>query len=143
MLHASFFGPARLFCPWDFPGKNTGTGCHFFLQGIFPTQGLNPSLLCPLHWQVDSLPLSHLGSLWDTLIIPKRDAYDIENWIFLTTFSLPFLQPGMESFLLKENIFTRGSLSFPFHFVLSLGTQTTVITSPSAQSGTKSSNAIS
>ena len=34
-------------------------GCHFFLQGIFLTQGLNPHLL---NWQVDSLPLSHLGS---------------------------------------------------------------------------------
>ena len=31
----------RILCPWDFPGKNTGLGCHFFLQGIFPTQGLN------------------------------------------------------------------------------------------------------
>ena len=31
-------------CPWDFPGKNTGVGCHFLLQGIFPTQGLNPGL---------------------------------------------------------------------------------------------------
>ena len=26
---------ALLFCPWDFPGKNTGVGCHFLLQGIF------------------------------------------------------------------------------------------------------------
>ena len=34
-----------------FPGKNTGLGCHFFLQGIFPTQRLNPDLLCFLHWQ--------------------------------------------------------------------------------------------
>ena len=24
--------PARLLCPWDFPGKNTGVGCHFLLQ---------------------------------------------------------------------------------------------------------------
>ena len=31
--------PARLLCPWNFPGKNTGEGCHFLLQGIFPTQG--------------------------------------------------------------------------------------------------------
>ena len=23
----------------NFPGKNTGVGCHFLLQGIFPTQG--------------------------------------------------------------------------------------------------------
>ena len=35
-------------------------GCHFLLQGIFLTQGLNPCLLSPLHWHVDSLPLSHL-----------------------------------------------------------------------------------
>ena len=31
--------------PWDFPDKSTGVGCHFLLQGIFPTQGLNPGLL--------------------------------------------------------------------------------------------------
>ena len=24
--------------PWNSPGKNTGPGCHFLLQGIFPTQ---------------------------------------------------------------------------------------------------------
>ena len=30
--------------PWDSPGKNTGVGCHFLLQGIFPTQGLNPRI---------------------------------------------------------------------------------------------------
>ena len=37
--------PARPLCPWDFPGKNTGAGCHTLLQGIFPTQGLNLHLL--------------------------------------------------------------------------------------------------
>ena len=37
--------PARLLCLWDSPGKNTGVGCHFLLQGIFPTQGWNPRLL--------------------------------------------------------------------------------------------------
>ena len=36
--------PARLLCPQDFPGKNTGLGCHFLLQGIFPTQELNLGL---------------------------------------------------------------------------------------------------
>ena len=35
-----------------FPGKSTGLGCHFLLQGIFPTQGSNPCLLRLLHWQV-------------------------------------------------------------------------------------------
>jgi len=34
---------------------------HFLLQGLFPTQGLN---LHFLHWQADSLPLSHQGNLY-------------------------------------------------------------------------------
>ena len=51
--------PTRLLYPWDFPGKNTGMGCHFLLQGIFPTQESNLSLWCLLHWQADALPLRH------------------------------------------------------------------------------------
>ena len=39
--------PARLFCPLDFPGKNTGVGCQFLLQGLLPTQGSNPHLMSP------------------------------------------------------------------------------------------------
>ena len=59
--------PARLFSSRDSPGKNIGVGCLAFLQGIFPTQGLNPFLLHLLPWQVGSLPLvppgmpRHLG----------------------------------------------------------------------------------
>ena len=49
-------------CPWDFPGKNTGMGCHFLLQGIFPTQGSNPHFLHLLHWETDFFPLHQLGS---------------------------------------------------------------------------------
>ena len=37
--------PTRLLPPWDSPGKSIGMGCHFLLQGIFLTQGLNPGLL--------------------------------------------------------------------------------------------------
>ena len=50
--------PASLLCPWDFPGKNSGVGCHSLLQGIFPTQGLNLHLLC------DRRILYHRGSPW-------------------------------------------------------------------------------
>ena len=46
----------------DSLGKNTGVGCHALLQGSFPILRLNPHLLCIPHWQVDSLPLNHLGS---------------------------------------------------------------------------------
>ena len=45
----------------DSSGKNTGVGCHALLQGIFPTQGLNPYHLCLLHWQVGSLPTEPPG----------------------------------------------------------------------------------
>ena len=43
-------------------GKNTAVGCHFLLQGTFPTQGLNLCFLLLLHLKVDSLPLSHQGN---------------------------------------------------------------------------------
>ena len=56
----------RLLWSWDFPGKNTGLHCHFLLRGIFLMQGLNPRLL---HWQADSLPLSHQGSPFNILAL--------------------------------------------------------------------------
>ena len=55
--------PARLLCPWESPGKNTGVGCCALFQGIFPTQGSNSRLLCLLHWQAGSLPLAPPGKL--------------------------------------------------------------------------------
>ena len=56
--------------------RNTGVGCHFLLRGIFPDQGLN---LQVLHWQADSLPLSHQGQPWTSL----RSCYHemIAYWI--------------------------------------------------------------
>ena len=56
--------PPRLLCPGGlFPRQGPGMGCHFLLQGIFPTQGPNPHILCLLRWQVNALPLSHLVNL--------------------------------------------------------------------------------
>ena len=52
--------PARLLCPWDSPGENTGVGSLSLLQGIFPTQGSHPSLL---HCRQILYHLSHQGSL--------------------------------------------------------------------------------
>ena len=45
--------------PWNFPSKSTRVGCHFLLQGIFPTQGSNPGLP---HWRQTLYCLSHQGS---------------------------------------------------------------------------------
>ena len=53
---------ARLLCPWEFPGKSTGVGYHFPLQGIFLTQGSKLHLLCLLHCRWILYLLSHWGS---------------------------------------------------------------------------------
>ena len=63
LLRAHGLQPTRLLCSWDLPGKNTGAGCHFLLQGTFLTQR---SYLHLLQWQADSLLLSHQGILWHT-----------------------------------------------------------------------------
>ena len=47
-----------LLSSWDFPGKNW-SWFHFLHQGIFLTRWLSSHLL---HWQSDSLLLSHQGS---------------------------------------------------------------------------------
>ena len=51
----------RLLCPWDFPSRNTGVGCHFLLWGIFLTdpgiKSKSPAL------QADSLPFEPV--YWD------------------------------------------------------------------------------
>ena len=57
--------PARLLCPWDSPGKNTGVGCHFLFQGNLPDPGIKPAL------QADSFQLCHLGSSNITLSYSK------------------------------------------------------------------------
>ena len=75
-LHATLWTAAcqAPLCPWDSPGKNAGVGCHVLLQGIFPTQGWNPGMLCLLHWQVVSLLLAPPGKLQKTdFIVFKKE----------------------------------------------------------------------
>ena len=100
--------PTSLLCPWNFPGKITGMGCHFLLQGIFPTQGSNLHLLCLLHWQADSLPLHHLGSL---------------NILNLISFKVTLCQPStlikpqiLNSYLKIEDIKLINTVNLKFCF---------------------------
>ena len=58
----------RLLCLWDSPGKNTGVGYYFFLQGIFPTQGSN---WCLFHCKQIPYCLSHQGSLSQNQEVPQ------------------------------------------------------------------------
>ena len=76
--------PARLLCPWDSAGKNTGLGCHVLLQGLFLTQGSNLGLL---HCRWILYCLSHQGSPWymeRALQKPYRCIrfFIWENWTF-------------------------------------------------------------
>ena len=56
LLQAHGLWPARILCPWDSPGKNTGVGYHALHQGIFLAQGSNQHLLGLLYWQANSPP---------------------------------------------------------------------------------------
>ena len=60
-LHPTDYNLPGSVCPWDSSGKNTGVECLVLLQGIFPTEGLNPSLLCLQHRQAGSLLLVSPG----------------------------------------------------------------------------------
>ena len=51
--------PHGLYSPWNSAGQNTGVGIHYLLQGIFPTQGLDPGLL---HCRWSLYQLSHKES---------------------------------------------------------------------------------
>ena len=58
--------PTRLLCLQDFPGQNTGVGCHFLLQGIFPTRGSNPALP---HCRWILCQLSHKGGYSSPILL--------------------------------------------------------------------------
>ena len=81
-----------------FPRQEYGMGCDFLLPGIFPSQISNLCLLCLLHRQADSLPLSHLGSphyvLYSSSMnwmmpthIEKRNLYSVYWFIQMLTSS--------------------------------------------------------
>ena len=99
--------PTGLLCPWDIPGKNAGVGCHFLLQGIFPTQGSNPSFLWLLHWLEDYFATwatlgrgCHLICLqthwefWQFLKVPRRLG---NHWCGSKSPNVEVAQPWFES----------------------------------------------
>ena len=71
----------RLFFPWNFPWQNTRVGCHFLLQGIFPTQGSNLSLL---HCRQTLYHLSHQGN-------------DVFEWNYINILGFPGGAGGKEA----------------------------------------------
>ena len=77
-----------------FSRKEYWSSCHALLQEIIPTQGLNPLLLHPLHWQVGSLPPAPPGVSISLL--------GTHFWIRWCTFSNCFSQPWKEKWWLNN-----------------------------------------
>ena len=94
-------GSTRLLCPWDSPGRNTGKGCHFLLQGIFLTQGSNPRLVYCLHWQLHSLPLAQTlvedAGMWQCR---AHTCTNLSHWTFECALKSLKFSPG--TFLCRE-----------------------------------------
>ena len=97
--------PARLLCPWDSPGKNTGVSCLALLQGIFPTQGSNLILLHLLHWQADSQPLAPPGKP-PHLLHAQQVKHIICN---------PRKRQARQTLLLPSPLYTCGELQTEIH----------------------------
>ena len=73
--------PTRLFCPWDFLGKDTAVGCHFLLQGIFPTQGSNLGLL---HCRQILYRLSYKGNVKIAYLVHKIHLHYTSQYLVFT-----------------------------------------------------------
>ena len=83
----------RFLCPWIFLGRNTGVGCHFLLQGVFLTHGLNPSLSHGRQILYHCTTLEELGLIWGILcrpLIPETNTTElwcIILWLFFRDLS--------------------------------------------------------
>ena len=88
---SSFLQPTRLLCPWDFPGENTGVGCHFLLWGIFPTHCIDRRIL-----YLQATRLFYYEN-FQTYIIVKRTVQRTQSCppLILNTFVLSSLHPSI------------------------------------------------
>ena len=94
----------RFLRPWDFPDKSTGVGCHFLLQGIFPTQGSNPGLL---NCRQMLYHLSHQGFL----LLSFKNSLDILDISPLSHMWFQIFSPSL-SFHPLNRILCRAKLCF-------------------------------
>ena len=106
--------PTTFLCPWDSSDKNTGVVCHALLQGLFPTQRLNSSLLCLLHWQVVSLPLAPPGN------IPSRPHQHMLIFYYHVSYpKIPVMLPlKILLYLSFSSLFLAFTAVTAFYFVL-------------------------
>ena len=85
LLESCGLQPARLLCPWNSPGKNTGVGCHFLPQGISPPRDRSQTAHTQMgHLQVDSLLTEQPGK---PLVLVTQSCPNLCN---LMDWSIPF-----------------------------------------------------
>ena len=128
--------PHGLYSSWNSPGQNTRVGSLSLLQGIFPTQGLNPGLL---HCRQILYQLSHKGSpgILEWLAYPfSRRSSRPRNWIgvsciaggFFTNWAIrevlgmvqPLVYPNMYSINMAESILPLSTLNPSGNEVISM-----------------------
>ena len=77
--------PARLLCPWDFPGKNAGVGCLALLQGIFLTQESDPG--------IEPIPPALAGGFFTTekpqTRVPSTPGFSFSGLLFIWSWTSP------------------------------------------------------
>ena len=61
------YSPARLLCPWDFPGKNIGVGCHFVSPGDLPDPGMEPGSPAVLGGFFTTVPLGSIPLIYSSV----------------------------------------------------------------------------
>ena len=105
--------PAMPLLPWDFPGKNTGVGCHFLLQEIFQTQGSNPGLP---HCGQMLYHLSHQGRIFKKLFLKKLPLVEIwcdtkEEYLWLSQNATKILLSFLTVYLCEVVFFIQNNVS--------------------------------
>ena len=100
-------------CNPNFPGKNTGVGCHFFFQGNLCDPGIKPASPA---WQADSLQLSHRGC---PHMCGRKDHFRLIHMVGKTILGLYSIQRVSYSKSRKETL-TRSNLQFLFYKTLFL-----------------------
>ena len=75
---------------WDSPVKNTGVGCHVLLQGVFPTQGMNPGL--------DVIEMAYFFKPHEQISAGFKHLF----YSFLTSLSLPGIEKSGALLWIKE-----------------------------------------
>ena len=106
--------PARLPCPWDSPGKNTGVGCHFLLQcmKVKSQSEVAQSCLTPRDLMDCSLSGSSIHGIFQARVL-EWDAIAFSNRIYRSFKNLNILQPDS-----YHNLYTFPCVRYKSSFIL-------------------------